>query len=185
MKSIILVLAITAAASSLPIDIIQDENDQEYLVIPLERQKRDLTWGANQNGYSLGQKGTLWSNDHHQVDGEYGASKAWNSHGLKPDSYRGELDYSHKPSGSTAFVAAHRTPGYGTDGAAGLKYSIAQGKNYNVDLTGQYTRHYGGPGGTGKPEGQVLLTGEYSFRCGLCWSTKTLLIFKGKISRTE
>ncbi|CAH1110800.1 unnamed protein product [Psylliodes chrysocephalus] len=118
---------------------------------------QEVTWGANQGGYALGQKGTVFSNDNHRVDGSYGASKAWGSHGVKPDSFGGQVDYTHKPSGSTGFVGVNRTPGWGNDVSAGAKYNIAQGKNWGADVTGQYGRHFGGPGGTGKPQGGVFL----------------------------
>lgn len=122
-----------------------------------------MTWGANQGGYTLGQKGTLFSNDNHKLDGAYSGSKAWGSHGLKPDTFGGRLDYTHNPSGSTAFVGANRTPGYGTDLSAGVKYNIAQGKNWDVGLSAQYDRRYGGPYGTGKPNVNVLFGGNGRF----------------------
>lgn len=45
----------------------------------------------------------------------------------------------------------------GTDVNAGLKYNIHQSKDLNVDITGQYGQHLGGPTGTGKGDGAVFL----------------------------
>ncbi|XP_072389119.1 uncharacterized protein [Diabrotica undecimpunctata] len=152
MKQVVTLCCFIVATAALPIESFVDEDGQQFVLLPLQRERRDLTWGANSNGFSLGQKGTIYSNSNHQFDGSYGASKAWGSHGIKPDTFGGRVDYTHNPSGSSAFVGANRTPGWGTDLAAGGKYNIAQGKNWNVDVTGQYGRHYGGPIGTGKPE---------------------------------
>ncbi|CAH1110799.1 unnamed protein product [Psylliodes chrysocephalus] len=163
MKTFIAFTALVAVAAALPLDVFEDETGQEFVLVPVQRQRRDLTYGLNQGGYGLGQKGTVFSNDNHQLDGSYGASKAWGSHGLKPDTFGGRLDYTNKPSGSTGFVGVDRTPGYGTDVTAGAKYNIAQGKNWGADVTGQYGRHFGGPGGTGKPEAGVFLNVEGKF----------------------
>lgn len=67
------------------------------------------------------------------------------------------MDYTYKPSASSVFVGADHTKNWGTDVAAGAKYNIHQSKNWAVDLTGQYGRHYGGPMGTGNPEAGVFL----------------------------
>ncbi|CAG9863310.1 unnamed protein product [Phyllotreta striolata] len=163
MKFLVLLAVSLTVAAALPLAVFEDENGEEFALVPLQRQRRDTTWGANQGGFSLGQKGTLFDNGNHRLDGSLSGSKAWGSHGLKPDSYNGRLDYSHQSSGSGAFVSADRTPGWGTDVNAGAKYNIAGGKNWNADVTGQYGRHFGGPGGTGKPQAGVMLNVEGKF----------------------
>uniref|UniRef100_A0A6P7GN26 Uncharacterized protein LOC114340066 isoform X3 n=1 Tax=Diabrotica virgifera virgifera TaxID=50390 RepID=A0A6P7GN26_DIAVI len=157
MKGLVIFAFCIAVVVSLPLDLIEDESGQEYLVVPVHRERRDLTWGANQNGYTLGQKGNLWENGAHKFDGAYTGSKAWDSHGLKPDSFGGRVEYTNKPTKTTAFVGADRTPGYGTDLNAGVKYNFVQDKKLNIDLTGQVSQHQGGPFGNSKPEAGVYL----------------------------
>lgn len=118
---------------------------------------RQTKWGVNPSGVGISHTGNFFDNDNHRLDGTVSLGKNWNSQGLRPDQLGGRLDYNHKPSGSSAFVGANNIRGYGTDVNAGLKYNILQGKNYGVDLTGQYGRHYGGPGGTGSPNSGVFL----------------------------
>ncbi|CAH1110798.1 unnamed protein product [Psylliodes chrysocephalus] len=163
MKSFIVFAVFVAISVALPFEVFEDETGQEFVLVPVQRQRRDVTWLVDEDKYGLGQKGKFFSNNNHQFDGSYGASKAWGSHGLKPDTFGGRLDYINKPSGSTGFVGVDRTPGYGTDVTAGAKYNIAQGKNWGADVTGQYGRHFGGPGGTGKPEAGVSLNVEGKF----------------------
>ncbi|CAH1186465.1 unnamed protein product [Phyllotreta striolata] len=163
MKFLVLLAVSLTVAAAAPLAVFQDENGEEFALVPLQRQRRQTSWGANQSGFSLGHKGTLFDNGNHKVDGTIGASKAWGSHGLKPDSYNGRVDYSHQRSGSGAFVSADRTPGWGTDVNAGAKYNFARGKNWNADVTGQYGRHFGGPGGTGKPQAGVMLNVNAKF----------------------
>ncbi|XP_072389111.1 uncharacterized protein [Diabrotica undecimpunctata] len=141
-----------AVAAAIPVDVAVDEEGQEYLLVPVFRERRDVKWGANQGGFGASSSGTLLNNNNHRVDGTATESKAWGSHGVKPDSFGGRVDYSHKPSGSSGFVNADRTPGYGTDVTAGGKYNIAGGKNWGADVNANYGRHFGGPGGTGKPQ---------------------------------
>lgn len=53
--------------------------------------------------------------------------------------------------------------GYGTDLNVGAKYNIHQSKNFGVDVTGQYGRHFGGPGGTGQPNYGAFLNAHGRF----------------------
>ncbi|KAJ8965669.1 hypothetical protein NQ317_015557 [Molorchus minor] len=178
MKYFALVAALLAVAAAMPFDILEDEDGGQYYAVPVSREKRQqggaspvATLSVNNrggnalsdSGYDLGHKGTIWSNNNHQVDGSGYASKNWGSHGIKPDQWGGRVDYTYKPSSTSVFVGADRTPGYGTDASAGLKQNLYQNKNFGVDVTGQYGRHYGGPGGTGKPEAGVLLEAKGTF----------------------
>lgn len=117
----------------------------------------------NQSGAGISHTGNVFDNNNHRLDGTASAGKNWGSHGLRPDQVGGRLDYSHKPSGSSAFVGADNMRGYGTDVNAGVKYNIHQSKNLGVDLTGQYGRHFGGPGGTGRPNAGVFLNANGRF----------------------
>uniref|UniRef100_A0A6P7GBI6 Uncharacterized protein LOC114340065 isoform X1 n=1 Tax=Diabrotica virgifera virgifera TaxID=50390 RepID=A0A6P7GBI6_DIAVI len=157
MKYLIVFASFLLFAAALPVDVIEDEEGQEYALLPLHRERRQLKWGLNQSGYGLSHSGNLFNNNNNRLDGTVSASKAWGSHGLKPDTFGGRLDFANKPSSSSAFVGADRTRGYGTDVNAGLKYNFLQKKNWNGDISGQYGRHFGGPGGTGKPQAGVFL----------------------------
>lgn len=124
---------------------------------------RQTKWGINQSGGGISHTGNVFDNNNHRLDGTASAGKNWDSHGLRPDQVGGRLDYSHKPSGLSSFVGADNTRGYGTDVNTGVKYNIHQDKNFGVDLTGQYNRHYGGSGGTGKPEAGIFLNAHGNF----------------------
>lgn len=124
---------------------------------------RQTKWDLNQAGAGISHTGNIFDNDKHRLDGTASLGKNWDSHGLRPDQVGGRLDYSYKPSGSSVFVGADKTRGYGTDVNAGVKYNIYQGKNFGVDATGQYGRHFGGPGGTGSPNAGVFLNAHGTF----------------------
>ncbi|KAJ8922492.1 hypothetical protein NQ315_007520 [Exocentrus adspersus] len=112
-------------------------------------------WGISNSGFGASHTGTLFNNNNHRLDGTASASKNFGSHGLKPDQFGGRLDYSHNPSRTSAFVGADRTRHFGTDVSAGVKHNLYQNKNFGVDAVGSYNRHFGGPGGTGRPDGFV------------------------------
>lgn len=124
---------------------------------------RQTQWGINQGGAGISHTGTLMNNGNHRLDGTASAAKNWGSHGVRPDQVGGRLDYSHIPSGSSAFLGADNMRGYGTDLNAGGKLNLHQTKNFGVDLTGQYGRHFGGPGGTGGPNYGVFLNANGRF----------------------
>uniref|UniRef100_A0A6P7GB81 Uncharacterized protein LOC114340062 n=1 Tax=Diabrotica virgifera virgifera TaxID=50390 RepID=A0A6P7GB81_DIAVI len=88
MKYLVLALCLTVAAA-IPVDVAVDEEGQEYLLVPVIRERS---------------------------------------------------------------CTRNRTPGYGTDVTAGGKYNFAGGKNWGADASAGYNRHFGGPGGTGKPQ---------------------------------
>ncbi|KAJ8964089.1 hypothetical protein NQ317_004397 [Molorchus minor] len=164
MKYFVLVATLLAVAVAMPFDIFEDEEGEQYYAVPVSREKRQTKWGATNTGFGVSHQGTILNSNNHQLDGSAYASKNWGSHGIKPDQFGGQLDYSHKPSGSSAFVGADRIPGYGTDVSAGLKQNLYQNKNFGVDVTGQYGRHFGGPGGTGKPQSGVFLNAHGTFK---------------------
>ncbi|XP_074026957.1 uncharacterized protein [Leptinotarsa decemlineata] len=163
MKRFVFATLCLAVAAAVPLEVVEDVDGQQYYIVPIHREKRQTQWGISNSGYGASHTGTLYENDRHRFDGTASASKNFGSHGLRPDQVGGRVDYSHIPSGSSAFVGADNTRGYGTDVAAGVKYNIYESKNAGVDLTGQYGRHYGGPGGTGKPEAGVFLNAHADF----------------------
>ncbi|KAG5899936.1 hypothetical protein JTB14_002487 [Gonioctena quinquepunctata] len=161
MKYFVFVTFCLAVATALPFEVIEDEDGEQYYVIPVSRSKRQTKWGVSDTGFGASHTGTVFKNDNHQLDGTGSFGKNFRSHGI--DQVGGRLDYTHTPSGSSAFLGADKTRGYGTDVAAGAKYNIYQNKNLDVDLTGQYGRHFGGPGGTGQPSSGVFLNAHGRF----------------------
>lgn len=118
---------------------------------------RQTKWDVNQSGVAVSHTQNILDTDKHRLDGTGSAAKSWQSHGITPDVVGGRLDYGFKPASSSVFVGADHTRHMGTDVNAGVKYNIHQNKNWNVDVTGQYGRHYGGPMGTGRPNAGVFL----------------------------
>nr|AYV99146.1 attacin C1 [Octodonta nipae] len=163
MKFILFSAFCVVMAAAMPYDIVEDEDGQQFYAVPVSREKRQTQWGVNQAGAGISHTGNLFDNNNHRVDGTASAAKNWGSHGLRPDQVGGRLDYNHKPSGSSAFVGADNMRGYGTDVNAGVKYNIHQSKNLGVDLSGQYGRHYGGPGGTRDLGSSVFLNANGRF----------------------
>ncbi|XP_023024624.1 attacin-A [Leptinotarsa decemlineata] len=163
MKCFVFTILCLALSAAIPLDFIEDVNGEQYYIVPVSREKRQTNWGISNTGFGASHRGTLFDNNRHRLDGTASAGKNFGSHGLRPDQIGGRLDYNHKPSGSSAFIGADRTRGWGTDVAAGGRYNIHQSKNFGVDLTGQYGRHFGGPGGTGKPEAGVFLNAHGRF----------------------
>nr|AYV99148.1 attacin C3 [Octodonta nipae] len=163
MKFIVFSAFCLAVAAAMPYEIIEDEDGQQYYAVPISREKRQTKWNVNQSGVGISHTANIFDNNKHRLDGTASAAKNFNSHGLKPDQIGGRLDYNHKPSGAGAFVGADRTRGFGTDLNVGAKYNIHQSKNVGVDVTGQYGRHFGGPGGTGKPNYGVFLNAVARF----------------------
>lgn len=95
-------------------------------------------------------QGTIYSNGNHQVDGNAMISKAFRPSG--PITTGGGLSYQHLPSGSGLNLNAQHTPKYGTDFSASGNANLWQRGNSRLDAVGNYGRHYGGFGGTGRPD---------------------------------
>lgn len=110
----------------------------------------------------MGHSGTVANQGGHRLDGGAYAGKNFGSHGLKPDQVGGRLDYSHRP-GTSAFASADHTRRHGTDVNAGVRHNVYQNKNFGVDATGQYGRHYGGQFGSGRPNAGVGIEGHGRF----------------------
>ncbi|XP_018563819.1 sarcotoxin II-1-like [Anoplophora glabripennis] len=164
MKFFVFFVAAVAVAVAVPIEVAEDEEGQQYYLVPVSREKRQATkWGVSNTGVGLSHSGTILNNDNHRLDGSAYAAKNFGSHGLRPDQVGGRLDYAHKPSGSGAFISADNARRYGTDVNAGAQYNFVHKNNLDVGVVGQYGRHFGGPFGTGRPQGYVGLTATGRF----------------------
>lgn len=97
----------------------------------------------------------------HRLDGGAFASKQFRPSG--PTTVGGQLGYSHTPSGSNLNVGAQRTQRFGTDLSASGTGNIWRNGNARLDAVGRYDRHFGGVGGTGRPNyyGGLQFTGRF------------------------
>ncbi|KAK9727828.1 Attacin, C-terminal region [Popillia japonica] len=124
--------------------------DEEYILVPISRVRRQTTGGVDSNGRaSISHTGTIVDNNRHHLIGSASASKQFRPNG--PLTVGGTLDYTHKPSGSTLGVGASNTRGFGTDVSATGRYNFYNKGGTSVFAEGNYGRHFGGPGGTGRP----------------------------------
>nr|ABZ80663.1 hypothetical antimicrobial peptide [Sitophilus zeamais] len=148
-----------------PSTVVEDENGEHYYLVPLGRTKRQTTnWQIQSPGIaSLSHKGTILDNPNHHPDGSGYVTKDLRGHGLAPDAYGGRVDYTHKPTGSNLGVGADHARGFGTDVTASGTYNFLHSKSGDLGVTGQYGRHFGGPGGTGRPNWGVFVGGKYRF----------------------
>ena len=136
--------------------------DEEYVLVPISRVRRQVTsLGVDGTRATLSHTGTLVNNNNHHLSGTGFASKQFKPNG--PLTTGGNLDYTHKPSGSTLGVGAANTRGYGTDFSASGRYNFYNKGNTNAFAEGNYNRHYRGPGGTGRPNYYVGLGVEHRF----------------------
>lgn len=96
-------------------------------------------------------QGNIFDKNGHRLDGGASVSKQFHPNG--PATIGGKLGYSHTPSGSNLNVGASHTKKFGTDLSVDGRGNIWRSNNGNtrLDAVGNYNRHYGGRGGTGKP----------------------------------
>lgn len=92
-----------------------------FIIVQLNYFIRQTKWNLNQSGVTISHTGTIVDHKNYRLDETAFLGKNWNSHGFRSDQIGGRLDYSHKPSGSSAFVGADNSRGYGTDV---IKYQI-------------------------------------------------------------
>lgn len=161
MKVLVILFAVCLAFVVADYDLYQDEDGAQYVLvkledsepIPLQRQRRQTKVDVSKNGQGIrgtvSHTGTIVNNDRHRLDGTAFASKNFKPNG--PITAGGNLDYLHKPSGSTVGIGAAHTPHWGTDVNANAKVNVWQKGNSRLDAVGQYGRHFGGPFGTGRP----------------------------------
>ncbi|XP_018563820.1 attacin-C-like [Anoplophora glabripennis] len=163
MKYYVLLAVVAAVATALPVEYNEQEDGQEFYLVPVNREKRQTNWGISNTGLGASHAGTIFDNGNHRLDGSAYAAKNFGSHGLRPDQMGGRLDYAHMPSGSNAFIKADNARHYGTDVNAGAQYNFVHRKDLDVGVVGQYGRHFGGPFGTGRPQSYVGLTATGRF----------------------
>ncbi|KAI4463069.1 attacin c-terminal region [Holotrichia oblita] len=131
--------------------VIRLPTDEEYVLVPMSRVRRQTTGGLDNSGRAfISHTGTLVDNDRHHLLGNAFAAKQFRPDG--PLTVGGSLDYTHPPSGSTLGVRASNTRGFGTDVAATGRYNFYNKGGTSVYAEGTYGRHYGGFGGTGRPD---------------------------------
>ncbi|RZC32121.1 uncharacterized protein BDFB_011474 [Asbolus verrucosus] len=149
----LVVLALVSAAVVSAYDVVQDEEGQEFYLVPLHRQRRQTNIGISKENpgvrITAGHKGTVFDNGNHRVDGGAFASKQFRPSG--PATVGGQLGYSHVPSGSNLNVGAQHTQRFGTDLSASGRGNLWRQGNSRLDAVGSYNRHYGGLGGTRRP----------------------------------
>ena len=137
--------------------------EEEYVLVPISRVRRQAatTWGVEGTRGTVTHTGTLVNNNKHHLQGTAFASKQFKPNG--PLTAGGNLDYTHKPSGSTLGVGASNTRGLGTDVSATGRYNFYNKGNTNAFAQGSYDRHFRGPGGTGRPNYYVGLGLQHRF----------------------
>ncbi|CAH1370004.1 unnamed protein product [Tenebrio molitor] len=150
-KLIVLALAGLAAVSAY--EVVQDDQGQEFFLVPLHRQRRQTSVDISKSNpgvrATVSHQGTIFNNGDHRLDGGAFASKQFRPSG--PATVGGKLGYSHVPSGSGLNVGAQRTQRFGTDVSATGNANLWRRGNARLDAVGQYNRHFGGLGGTGRP----------------------------------
>ncbi|GJQ74947.1 hypothetical protein Trydic_g9574 [Trypoxylus dichotomus] len=143
-------VCLCVASSIAGVLYVPAEEGEEYVLIPLSRVRRQTTGGVDSSGRAfVSHTGTIVDNNRHHLTGTGFASKQFKPNG--PLTTGGSLDYIHKPSGSTLGVGASNTRGFGTDVNAAGRYNFYNKGGTSVFAEGNYGRHYGGPGGTGRP----------------------------------
>ncbi|KAF7268743.1 attacin-B-like [Rhynchophorus ferrugineus] len=186
MKSYLVVafLIAIAAAQPYPIEdeenayrqdsIVEDEEGQQYHLIPLSRSKRSepakkntqaqTDWQIRKPGIlTVSHKGTILDNKNHQLGGMGYVQKNLRGHGIEPEVLGGGLKYTHIPSNSNLKIGADHARGLGTNLKASGTYNIYHSKNADLGLTGQYNRVINTPYGNLKPNWGVYLGGQYRF----------------------
>ncbi|KAL3265366.1 hypothetical protein HHI36_009573 [Cryptolaemus montrouzieri] len=163
----VIVATICAVSNAQIFDIVEDEFGGEFALVPLplSRQRRqttaDINKGPSGTQVTLGHQGTIWDNGNHKVTGGGFASKQFRPTG--PLTLGGNVGYEHIPSGSGVNLGASNTRGFGTDLSATGNANIWRNGNSRLDATGSYGRHFGGPGGTGRPNWGVGLNFNHRF----------------------
>lgn len=123
-----LAAAILTVSMAMPFEVYEDENGQEYLLVPsvLHRERRYIiiiilltktkliiilmcrqtSVDVNKSGpgtrVTLGHQGTLFNNGIHRLDGGASVSKQFKPSG--PTIAGGNLGYSHIPSGISTYI---------------------------------------------------------------------------------
>ncbi|XP_018563822.1 uncharacterized protein LOC108905445 [Anoplophora glabripennis] len=162
MKYFVLLAVFVAITTAIPVDFVEDEDGQRYVLVPVNREKRQATkLDISNTGMTLGHKSNILDSNSYKLDGSAYATKNFGTGGI--GQFGGRLDYAHKPSASNVFLGADHTRHFGTDLKAGAQYNFIHKKNFDMGIVGQYERHFGGPFGTGRPQGYMGLIGTARF----------------------
>ncbi|KAL3276704.1 hypothetical protein HHI36_012074 [Cryptolaemus montrouzieri] len=121
----------------------------------------DVSKGPFGSQLTIKHGGTIYSDDKNRVTGGGFVSKPF--HPVGPTTVGGNLGYEHIPTGSGINIGASNTHKFGTDVGASANANIWQEGNSRLDVSGNYSRHYGGPGGTGKPNWGVGMSFRHQF----------------------
>ncbi|CAH1990087.1 unnamed protein product [Acanthoscelides obtectus] len=156
-----------AVVNSMPLEVAEDEDGEQYYMVPLSRTRRSpqsqTGVSANQQGVTLSHGGNILDRNGHTLDGSAYASKGYHSPGLRPDAFGGQLNYNHEPSRTSGYLGADHVRGFGTDARAGVQHDFYRNKNFNVGAGVGAERHYGGPYGNGPTQlgGFIRATGRF------------------------
>ncbi|XP_049819445.1 uncharacterized protein LOC109608154 isoform X1 [Aethina tumida] len=161
MKTTAFFLATLALAIALPLDLIEDDEGQQYLLVPLQRQRResstswDVSKGAAGTTVKLGQETVLASKGGHELNAGAFASKTFDPTG--PLTVGGTLGYHNVPTGTDVKAVVAQTPNWGTDvGLQASKTLWAPDKNTKLEAYGGVSQSFT-PWGKTKPEANVGL----------------------------
>nr|CAD7587587.1 unnamed protein product [Timema genevievae] len=111
--------------------------------------------------------GTVWrsADRQSQVDLNGHVSRVYGGPGgNSPPTYGGGASYNHNGRGGVG-VDVSRTPGYGTQLSAQAQANLWRSRNgmSSLDATGSYSRNFGGPYGTGRPNYGGFLNFNHRF----------------------
>ncbi|VEN33768.1 unnamed protein product [Callosobruchus maculatus] len=167
MKHIIIIGLCFMVVNGMPYEIAEDEEGQEYYMVPLSRARRspdtETSICVKEKSSGVAHSGNIFDKNGHRLDGSAYANKDHHSPGIKPDQFGGQWNYNHDPSRTSAFVGADHTKGYGTDAGAGIKHDIHRSKDFNVGVGVGAQKHYGGPGGDTRPQFGAFVRGSGRF----------------------
>ncbi|XP_017783158.1 PREDICTED: uncharacterized protein LOC108567297 [Nicrophorus vespilloides] len=163
--ALIVVLLSFAACLASSFEIFEKENGELFYLVPLNeehnRVRRQTKANVDNNGVSLSHTGKLFENQNHRLDGTAFGQKDFKNHG--PLTAGGNLDYNHKPTGSNLNLGASNTRGFGTDVSAKGQYNFLNSKRTQAGVGAYYNRHFGGPGGSRRPDYGAFVSARYNF----------------------
>ncbi|CAH0545651.1 unnamed protein product [Brassicogethes aeneus] len=159
MKSYLVFVAFLAWASALPLDIFEDDDGQQFYLVPMQRQKRDTTWdvakGPGGTNVQLGQEGTIWAKGNHEIIGGGHASKNFNPNG--PLVGGGSIGYHHIPTDTNIKASATHIPNWGTQADIKASRTLwAPDRNTKLEAFGGASQSFTKWGNT-RPEANVGL----------------------------
>lgn len=109
---------------------------------------------------TIGAQGNIFNKNGHSIDAHGQVSRTY--HPAGPTSVGGGIDYQGPRGGLSA--GANHLHRFGTAVNIGGNANVWKSRDgrSSVDVTGGYNRHYGGPGGTGRPNYNV--GGQFTHR---------------------